>query len=50
MYILRVDGQVVGLHVVFTLVISKIFLARMPLEIIRILCYLITHPKISHLH
>jgi hypothetical protein len=37
-------------YMVFTLVISKIFLAWMPLDIVCILGHLITHPKILHLH
>jgi hypothetical protein len=35
---------------VFTLVISKIFLARMPSDIICILRNLITNPEVLHLH
>ncbi len=35
---------------VFTLVISKIFLARMPSDIICILRDLITNPEVPHLH
>ncbi len=36
--------------VVFTLVIHKIFLSRMPSDIVRILGNFITHPKVSHFH
>ena len=36
--------------VVFTLVIRKIFLSRMPSDIICILGNFITHPKVSHFH
>jgi hypothetical protein len=37
-------------HMMFTMVICKILLARMPLDIIYILSHLIAHPIIPHFH
>jgi hypothetical protein len=40
----------VGPNVVLALIISKIFLSRVPSDVILILCNLVTNPKITHLH
>jgi hypothetical protein len=37
-------------HVVFTLIICKIFLSQMPGKCIHILCHLAANPKESHIH
>jgi hypothetical protein len=37
-------------NMMFTLVISKILLTRMPLDLICILDNFITHPEITHFH
>ncbi len=45
------DGLVMSPGMVFALIIGKIFLSRVPVtNIVGILCYLVTNPKISHFH
>jgi hypothetical protein len=36
--------------VVLALVVGQVLKSWVPLDIMRILCYLITHPKITHFH